>query len=110
MNLKENINRIKEVMGINESKISPYTKRRFFDMLPDFIRHQYKWLAPWSFNTYDQYISRVIFGVFREISSSLDGVTYEEMMKIREKIEPIIREYIIDNFSDEIEEYYVNNL
>jgi hypothetical protein len=109
MNLQENINRIKEVMGINESKISPYTKRRFFDMLPDFIRHQYKWLAPRAFNTYDEFISRVIFGVVREVSSSLGDATYEEMMKIRENIEPIIREYIIDNFSDETVKYYKNS-
>jgi predicted XRE-type DNA-binding protein len=109
MNLQENINRIKEVMGINESEISPYIKRRLFSDLPNFIRNEYQWLAPWSFIDYDEYMSRIIFNVVREISNSSGDSTYEETMKIREKIAPMVTQYILDNFSDEIEEYYLDN-
>jgi len=155
MNLQENIQRIKEVMGVqsedkesgekwikcvncnkkftqtihkgkkslpicphcgtnndlvSESEVPVYLRRRLLEMLPNFIRNTYEWLAPWSFNSYEEYMSKVIFNVVREISSSLGDATYEEMMKIREKIEPMITNYIVDNFSDEIEEYYSDNL
>jgi DNA-directed RNA polymerase subunit RPC12/RpoP len=94
---------------ISESEISPYFKRRLFNDLPNFIRSEYQWLAPWSFNDYDEYMSRIIFNVVREISNSSGDATYEETMKIREKIEPIITEYIVDNFLDEIYDYYLDN-
>jgi hypothetical protein len=155
MNLQENIQRIKEVMGVQseekesgekwikcvncnkkftqtihkgkkslpicphcgtnndlvtESEVPVYIRRRLLEELPDFIRNQYQWLAPWSFNSYEEYMSKIIFNVVREISSSLGDATYEEMMKIREKIGPMITNYIVDNFSDEIEEYYSDNL
>jgi hypothetical protein len=117
MNLQENIQRIKEVMGVPdcgtnndivyESEITPYFKRRLFSDLPNFIRNEYQWLAPWSFNSYEEYMSKIIFNVVREISHSSGDTTYEE---IREKIEPLITNYIINNFSDEIEEYYSDNM
>jgi rubrerythrin len=94
---------------ISESEISPYFKRRLFNDLPNFIRSEYQWLAPWSFNDYDEYMSRIIFNVVREISNSSGDATYEETLKIREKIEPMITEYIVDNFSDEIYDYYLDN-
>jgi phage FluMu protein Com len=95
---------------ISESEMSPYIRRRLFDMLPQFIRNEYQWLSHWSFKTYDEYISRVIFNVVKEISNSIAELNYEETIKFRENIEPFIAKYIVDNFSDEIEEYYVNNL
>ena len=155
MNLQENIQRIKEVMGVqsedkesgekwikcvncnkkftqtihkgkkslpicphcgtnndlvSESEVPVYIRRRLLEELPNFIRNTYEWLAPWTFNSYEEYMSKIIFNVVREISSSLGDATYEEMMKIREKIEPMITNYIVDNFSDEIEEYYSDNL
>ena len=155
MNLQENIQRIKEVMGVQseekesgekwikcvncnkkftqtihkgkkslpicphcgtnndlvtESEVPVYIRRRLLEELPDFIRNQYQWLAPWSFNSHEEYMSKIIFNVVREISNSSGDQNYEEIMKVREKIEPIITNYIVDNFSDEIEEYYSDNL
>jgi DNA-directed RNA polymerase subunit RPC12/RpoP len=95
---------------ISESEISPYIRRRLLNDLPEFIRNEYQWLAHWSFKTYDEYISKVIFNVVREITNSIADLNYEETIKLRENIEPFIAKYIVDNFSDEIEEYYVNNL
>ena len=95
---------------VTESEVPVYIRRRLLEELPNFIRNTYEWLAPWTFNSYEEYMSKIIFNVVREISSSLGDATYEEMMKIREKIEPMITNYIVDNFSDEIEEYYSDNL
>ena len=116
MNLHENIQRIKEVMGVSycgtnndlvtESEIPINFKRRLFEELPNFIINEYQWLAPGSFNSYEEYMSTVISNVIRQVSLFLGDTTYEEMMTIREKIEPVITNYIVDNFSDEMKEYY----
>jgi hypothetical protein len=94
---------------VTESVISVYLKRRLFEMLPNFIRNTYEWLAPWSFNSYDEYVERIIFNVVREISLSSGEENYEEILKMRETLTPIITKYIEDNFSEEIEEYYNDN-
>jgi DNA-directed RNA polymerase subunit RPC12/RpoP len=93
-----------------ESEIPVYLKRRLFEWLPKFIRDTYESLAPWSFNSFDEYMERIIFNVVREISNSSGEENYEEIMKMREKLEPVISKYIVDNFSDEIEEYYSDNM
>jgi hypothetical protein len=78
--------------------------------LPRYVRDTYEHLAPWSFNSYDDYMSRIIFNVIREISNSSGDLNYEEILKMREKIEPYITKYVEDYFSDEIEEYYLDNM
>jgi DNA-directed RNA polymerase subunit RPC12/RpoP len=154
MNLQENIQRIKEVMGVQSEEkesgekwikcvnckkkftqtirkgkkslaICPYCgthndmmseqsmttslKRRMGD-LDNFIRSTYEWLNPRAFGSFDEFISRVIFTTTREISTSLFDVGYEQTLKIREEIEPFIANYIVDNFSNEIEEHYLNGI
>jgi len=94
---------------ISESEMPVYIRRRLFGMLPNYIRDSYASLAPWSFNNYDEYMSRIIFNVAREISLFSGDSTYDEMMKIREKILPTVTNYIVDNFSDEIYDYYLEN-
>jgi hypothetical protein len=54
-------------------------------------------------------MERIIFNVVREISLSSGEENYEEILKMREKLAPIITKYIEDNFSEEIEEYYNDN-
>jgi DNA-directed RNA polymerase subunit RPC12/RpoP len=84
-------------------------KRRMGD-LDNFIRSTYDWLNPRAFGSFDEFISRVIFTTTREISTSLFDVGYEETLKIREEIEPFIANYIVDNFSNEIEEHYLKGI
>jgi DNA-directed RNA polymerase subunit RPC12/RpoP len=95
---------------VTESEIPLYIKRRLFDFLPRYVRDTYEHLVPWSFNSYDEYMSRIIFNVIREISNSSGDLNYEEILKMREKIEPYITKYVEDYFSDEIEEYYLDNM
>jgi hypothetical protein len=54
-------------------------------------------------------MERIIFNVVREISLSSGEENYEEILKMRETLTPIITKYIEDNFSEEIEEYYNDN-
>ena len=54
MNLHEDIERIKEVMGINESALSSIKRR--MEELPRHIRSMYKWLNPKAFYDFDEFI------------------------------------------------------
>ena len=58
MDLQEDIQRIKEVMGINESELTQLKRR--MDELPKCIKAAYTWLNPRVFNTLDEFIQRVL--------------------------------------------------
>ncbi len=57
MNLKEDIDRIKEVMGINES--NPYLKRRFPELIPAVIQAA-EWYVPSFMPDFETYVDRAI--------------------------------------------------
>jgi len=58
MNLQENINRIKEVMGINES-YDLFFKRRESQFLEHLI-HAFEWLDPKRFNTFTEFVYSIL--------------------------------------------------
>jgi len=104
MNLHENIQRIKEVMGINESALSSI-KRRLGE-LPRHVRSTYNWLNPKAFYDFDEFIDRVIFSTTRDFVSELGIDDYEEQTNTRDEVTPFIRQYIMDNHLDEIRDEY----
>jgi hypothetical protein len=106
MNLQENIQRIKEVMGLNES----VEIRRRLNMLPKYIRSTYKWLDPKRFSSFDEFIERVFFGTTRDFIDEFEVNSYDQRLQIRDEFFPYIKEYILENFKDEIEEYYMDNI
>jgi hypothetical protein len=110
MNLQEDINRIKEVMNIPESKEMPRVKRRMNALL-DYIEHSYDWLSPRRFNDFDHFLKRVVFSAARDFVADEIGGEYEEQLKIREELEPKLLE-LIKNHSiyDEIYDHYISNI
>ena len=104
MRLQENIQRIKEVMGINESVISALKRRA--DEIPQFLFSEYTWLDPKRFDSFKEFLERCIFGTTRDISAEFGTSNYEDQLDIREKIEPFIRKYIMDNHLEELRNYY----
>lgn len=104
MNLHEDIERIKEVMGINESALSSIKRR--MEELPRHIRSMYKWLNPKAFYDFDEFIERVIFSTTRDFVSELGIDDYEKQIEVREEAEPFIRQYIMNNHLEEIRDYY----
>lgn len=105
MNLQENILRIQSMMGINESNLTSFKRR--LDDLPKYIRSAYTWLNPKAFYDFDEYLNRVIFSTIRDYSTELGiGKNYEELETIREDIREYVKKYILDNFINEIREYY----
>lgn len=104
MNLHEDIQRIKEVMGINESTLSPM-KRRMGE-LPKYVRSTYNWLNPKAFNDFDDFLDRVVFGTTRDFVAEFGSNDYEQQTEIRKEVGPYIRQYIMDNHLEEIRDYY----
>jgi hypothetical protein len=104
MNLQENIQRIKEVMGINESIISAFKRR--MDEIPQVLYSVYTWLDPKKFDGFEYFLQRCIFGTIRDISAEFGTNDYEEQLDIRKEIEPFIRKYIMDNHLEELRDYY----
>ena len=108
MNLQENIQRIKEVMGFINEDVPPQIRRRM-DLLDKLIKSSYEWLLPSTFNNFDEFLDRVVFSTTRDFSNELGLEDYEEILKVRDESEEFIKNIIIDNYVDEIKEYFDKN-
>jgi hypothetical protein len=107
MNLNEEIDRIKSIMRLNENDALLFLKRRM-DLLDKYIRSTYEWLNPRAFSSLDEYIDRVIFAASRDMMADNTNLDYQIQLEIREKIKPILKDYIMDNkeLYDEIVRFY----
>ena len=95
--------------GINESKELLLVKRRM-DALIDYIEHSYDWLSPRRFRDFDHFLKRVVFSATRDFVHDEIGGEYEEQLKIREELEPMILELIKKHsIYDEIYDHYISN-
>ena len=99
----ENVNRI------NESKEMLLVKRRI-DALLDYIEASYDWLSPRRFDNFEHFLKRVVFSAARDFVADEIGGEYEELLKIREKLEPMVLELIKNHpIYDEIYDHFVAN-
>ena len=105
MNLNEQISRIHEMMGVNPTDVSLSKVRRRLDKLPEYVKSAYMWLNATKFNSFDSFLQRVIFSTLRNFVTE-SGINAPEIGKIMVEIGPFIREYIMDNHLDEIENDY----
>ena len=98
MNLQENINRIKQVMGvINESQYSNNLKRRVY-ILDSLIDNLLPNMYPCDFDNEDDFFT----GVYHELRHLIEDEQYGlENLDRKDMIE-----YIYQNRQDEIREYY----
>jgi hypothetical protein len=108
MNLHENIERIKEVMGIiNESYLTRLKRRLSF--FPDYVYLSYVWLNPKAFEDFDEFLDRVVFNTTIDLITNEYEFTRNDINQInaiQTEIEPYVREYILKNHIDEIRDYY----
>jgi hypothetical protein len=106
MNLQENIQRIKEVMGLNES-LPTWIKRRL-TLLEECIRSTYEWLEPMAFNSFDEFLHRVIFKASTDFIYEYAGhnLPYDNMCDLRNEINPYIVDIVYSKYIDEIRDYY----
>jgi hypothetical protein len=85
MNLQEDINRIKEVMGINEASMNPYLLRR----IPEFVRAiidiaeaiYVRGDREYSDVDFRNFLDRAIFGSVRDVIGTYD-LTVDELKKL----------------------------
>jgi len=94
MNLQEDINRIKEVMGLNEASMNPYLLRR----IPEFVSELIDVAGliyvrsdrEYSDSDFKNFLERVIFGSVRHVIGAYD-LNADELRKLE-----IILRRIID--------------
>jgi hypothetical protein len=85
MNLHEDINRIKEVMGINEASMNPYLLRRipvFVSGLIEVAEAIYvRSDREYSDHDFLNFVDRVIFGSVRDVIETYE-LTHDELKKL----------------------------
>lgn len=95
MNLQEDINRIKEVMGINEASMNPYLLRR----IPEFVRAiidiaeaiYVRSDREYSEMGFRNFLDRAIFGSVRDVIGAYD-LTHDELKKLEIILSRIIND------------------
>ena len=97
---------------LNESKEIAFIKRRM-DTLLDYVEASYDWLSPRRFNNFDEFLKRVVFSATRDFVADHRyeiGGEYEDQLKSREDLEPIILEFIKNHpIYDEIYDHFIAN-
>lgn len=107
MNLHEETNRIKQMMGVINEDMDLSIRRRI-GSLPSYIKSSYAWLNPKAFVSFDEFIERVIFSTTRDFVADLAVRPYEEQLDIRDKVYPLVRKMVEDEFMDEIRGYFIS--
>ena len=106
---KEFFKEINSEQRMNESKEMLLVKRRI-DALLDYIEASYDWLSPRAFTDFDDFLKRVAFSATRDFTVDEIGGEYEELLKIREKLEPMVLELIKNHpIYDEIYDHFIAN-
>ena len=99
-----------EDSSINESRELLIVKRRM-DALLDYIEASYDWLSPRRFKDFDDFLERVVFMATRDFVADEIGGEYQEQLKIRDQLEPMVLELIKKHsIYDEIYDHYISNI
>jgi hypothetical protein len=88
-----------------------HIKRRM-NVLDDYIESSYDWLSPRRFDDFDHFLKRVIFSATRDFVHDEIGGEYQDQLKLRDKLEPQIFEYIKNNegIYNDIYDHYISNI
>lgn len=109
MNLQEDIDRIKEVMGINESSQITLVKRRLDDVI-DYVEAANDWLRPDRFSTFDNFLERVVISATRDFIADVIKGDHDEQLKIQDELVPKILELVKKHsIYDEIYDHWISN-
>lgn len=99
-----------EDSSINESRELLIVKRRM-DALLDYIEASYDWLSPRAFKEFDDFLERVAFSATRDFVVEEIGGEFEEQLKIRDELEPVVLEFIKKHsIYHEIYDHYISNI
>lgn len=83
-------------------------RRNISTELPKYITSTFKWLNPKAFGNFDEFLNRVIFSATRDYVGEFveDPKDYGQLIY---EFEPIVRKIVIDDYHDEILNYYTNH-
>lgn len=92
---------------ITESQLIKLALKRRLDELSKHIRNSYDWLNPKAFQTFDEFLERVIKNAAGQfISEEMNVIEYDSFQYLRTTIEPIVRNLVVDKYYKEIFDYY----
>ena len=87
--IKENYYSKKSPARMNESNEIALIKRRM-DVFLDHLKSSYDWQSPRRFKDFDDFLERVVFAAARDFIHDEIGGEYDEQLRIRAKLEPIL--------------------
>jgi len=90
---------------ITESQFVNLELRRNLNRLPQYIRSTYNWLNPKAFKDFDEFLERVIFSASRDYTSEFI-VNKDDYYTMWESLKLIVRDIVINQYYDEILNYY----
>jgi len=87
-------------------------RRNIQTELPRYIMATYDWLNPKAFGNFEEFLERVIFSASRDFTSEYMGdiQNTDEYYSLWESMKPIVRDIIMNEYHDEILNYYNSNL
>ena len=94
---------------ITERQLNKLSQRRnFFIELSKYITSTFEWLNPKAFANFDEFLERVIFSATRDFAGSFieNPDEYEDLKNI---VEPMVRDMVINQYYQEILDYYTKN-
>ena len=100
MNLQEQLNRIQEMMGINETTSPSTNIRRRLILIKELLDNTLSSTNPCEFDTFQQFKKNVVLDTMASLMvDEIDGLTPTE-------VGSFIKEYLVDD----IKEHYNNSL
>ena len=102
MNLQEDIDRIKEVMGINEGSVNPYLKRRLPELIPAVIQAA-DWYMPSFMPDFQTYLDRAIYsGIVSVIPMDYADTHVPQMKELEDGLRNLIKndKELLEKFVD----------
>lgn len=87
--IKEHYYSKKSPARMNESNEIALIKRRM-DVFLDHLKSSYDWQSPRRFKDFDDFLERVVFAAARDFIHDEIGGEYDEQLRIRAKLEPIL--------------------
>ena len=92
---------------ISENQFSNLLIRRRIDNLHNNVIAEYLWLDPKRYKDYDRYFGKVVIGaVTNFFLDELNRETVDDLDSLRDEALPIMKEFIAQNYGDEIRAYY----
>ena len=80
-------------------------RRHIIEELPKYITSTFEWLNPRAFSSFDEFLERVIFSASRDYVGAYVSDS-EDYYSTWDSLKPIVRDIVMNDYYDEILNYY----